>query len=1152
VEATVIALAGPTGAGKSTLFNALAGAELSLPGHRRPTTSAATAAVWGEVGDPLLDWLEVPRRHRMDADELDGLVLLDLPDFDSVVLEHRVEVERVIGLADLMVWVVDPQKYADASLHDRYLRPFAAYGAAMLLVLNQADRLDAAAREACLADLDKLLERDGLAGVPAVAVSARTGDGVADLRAVLAERVALREAASTRLAADVTTAAAGLAAGCDGERRDGDGDGRRGSGPAGVGRGDRAALVRALEEAAGVPGVVRAVSRAHRRRGALATGWPYVRWALRLRPDPLRRLRLLDRIDAGEPADRASLPAPTAVQSAQVTGGRASSGRRPRRARPRSPTGWRPPSPAPISACARPGGGGSPARCRSCWAWSPSPAARGSRRSRCSATCSSATSSPRRRSRASRCPRSSSSAAPSAACSSRCSRASSTPRGRGVAPAPRSARCARGSRPWRTSTCSRRCTRSSRRGSACAPRWPPPAAETPLRRRIGAGAKPPRMAEPPKPTERRTRVPLPRGEPDGEKPRGWRAPRMRFLVIVLALLALNYVSVALLAPGREEPVRVPYSPTFLAQVRDGNVDRISATGATVEGRFDKAVKYPPRGEGEASRAFETEIPLFANEEELANLLAENDVVIEAEPINAGRGFLASLLLGFGPVILIIALFVFLARRATAGGGPMGALGSFGRSRARRVEGGEQKVTFADVAGIDEAKAELTEIVDFLENPEKYQRLGGRIPRGVLLSGAPGTGKTLLARAVAGQAGVPFFASSASEFVEAIVGIGASRVRDLFKQAKEAAPAIIFIDEMDAIGRSRAQGANLGGNDEREQTLNQILTEMDGFESNVAVIVLGATNRPEVLDPALLRPGRFDRRVVVPAPDKAGRAQILRVHTRSLPLADDVDLERLASTTPGMVGADLANLANEAALTAARRNHEKVALEDFSDALEKIVLGAPRGTMLSEVDKRRVAYHEAGHALVGMLTPDADPVRKVSIIPRGQALGVTFSAPDLDRPNYEEAWLIARIRVALGGRVAEEVVYGTITTGAESDIQQLTDIARGMVGRWGMSRAIGPVAVVPRDSGGPLLPGASGTSDITQRLVDEEVRRIVEEAHVATTQLLTENRWRLEALTEALMRDETLDEDAAYAAAQVERRPADEMREDAAASALDRG
>jgi cell division protease FtsH len=470
---------------------------------------------------------------------------------------------------------------------------------------------------------------------------------------------------------------------------------------------------------------------------------------------------------------------------------------------------------------------------------------------------------------------------------------------------------------------------------------------------------------------------------------------------------------------------------------------------------------------------------------------------------------------------------------------MSALGSFGRSRARRVEGGEQQITFADVAGIDEAKAELSEIVDFLRTPERYQRLGGRIPKGVLLSGAPGTGKTLLARAVAGEAGAPFFSISASEFVEAIVGIGASRVRDLFKQAKEAAPAIVFIDELDAIGRSRSAGTGFGGgNDEREQTLNQILTEMDGFEANLAVIVLGATNRPEILDAALLRPGRFDRRVAVPPPDKDGRASILAVHTRSLPLADDVNLDRLAATTPGMVGADLANLANEAALQAARRQHEKVTMADFTDALEKIVLGAPRGTVLSDEDRRRVAYHEAGHALVGMLTPGADPVRKVSIIPRGQALGVTFAAPDDDRSNYEESWLRAKIKVALGGRVAEEVVFGTITTGAESDIQQLTQIARGMVGRWGMSDAIGPIAVLPQDQNGMLLPGSQGASESTQRLVDDEVRRIVEESYVDVRNLITENRGRLDSLTAALLREETLDEDPAYAAAQVTRAPAE--------------
>jgi cell division protease FtsH len=467
--------------------------------------------------------------------------------------------------------------------------------------------------------------------------------------------------------------------------------------------------------------------------------------------------------------------------------------------------------------------------------------------------------------------------------------------------------------------------------------------------------------------------------------------------------------------------------------------------------------------------------------------------------------------------------------------------SFGRSRARRVDASQQHVTFADVAGIDEAKEELTEIVDFLRNPEKYLRLGGKIPRGVLLSGAPGTGKTLLARAVAGEAGVPFFQMSASEFVEMIVGVGASRVRDLFQQAKAAAPAIIFIDELDAIGRSRAGGgANItGGHDEREQTLNQILTEMDGFDPRTGVIVLGATNRPEILDPALLRPGRFDRRVAVQPPDRAGREAILRVHTRSVPLASDVDLGSIASATPGMVGADLANLVNEAALLAARRNHEKVSREDLSDALERIVLGAERKVMLSEEDRRRTAYHEAGHAIVGMLTQGADPVRKVSIIPRGQALGVTFSAPDADRFNFDQRHLLAQIKVALGGRTAEELVFGDLTTGAESDIQQLTRIARHMVGRWGMSPAVGPIAVIPQDGMSPFLPGASETSEATQRLVDDEVRRIVETAHAEVTELLRAHRGQLDSLVGALLEHETLDEADAYTAAGLPRRQAGE-------------
>jgi cell division protease FtsH len=464
------------------------------------------------------------------------------------------------------------------------------------------------------------------------------------------------------------------------------------------------------------------------------------------------------------------------------------------------------------------------------------------------------------------------------------------------------------------------------------------------------------------------------------------------------------------------------------------------------------------------------------------------------------------------------------------------LGTFGRSGAQRYQPSGDRVTFADVAGIEEAKAELTEVVDFLRHPEKYRALGARIPHGVLLSGPPGTGKTLLARAVAGEADVPFFSIAASEFVEAIVGVGASRVRDLFKQAKEAAPAIVFIDELDAIGRSRTSGVAgfSGGNDEREQTLNQILTEMDGFDSSTNVIVVGATNRPDVLDQALLRPGRFDRRVAVQPPDRRGRQAILEVHTRHVPLAPDVDLGRIAATTPGMVGADLANLVNEAALLAARRSHDKVEESDFTDALERIVLGAERQVMMTAEDRKLTAFHEGGHAIVGMLTEGADPVRKVSIIPRGLALGVTFAAPELDRFNYREPEIRARIKVALGGRAAEELVYGETSTGAESDIQQLTEIARQMVGRWGMSDAVGPIAVIPRDGAGPFLPGAAEVSPDTQRLIDEEVRRVVEEAHQEVLTLLEQNRDKLDSLAAALLEHETLDEEDAYAAAGVPR------------------
>jgi cell division protease FtsH len=625
--------------------------------------------------------------------------------------------------------------------------------------------------------------------------------------------------------------------------------------------------------------------------------------------------------------------------------------------------------------------------------------------------------------------------------------------------------------------------------------------------------------------------------PDQHKPQPphrWRG----FWIFVLVLLALNWISVLAFQNSSEPRVTVPFSPYFLDQLEAGKVKSISSKSDTIQGSFKAAVHYPDSS-ATATTLFSTQVPSFWNGDQLSALLRSENVEVNAQNPNPGTSLLATLLLGFGPTILLVVLFIFLARRAAAGAGGLGGLGNFGRSQARLVDPEKIRVTFDDVAGIDDAKAELTEIVDFLKTPDRYARLGGRIPHGVLLFGPPGTGKTLLARAVAGEAHAAFFSIAASEFIEAIVGVGAARVRDLFGKAKQAAPAIIFIDELDAIGRSRQGSAGItGANDEREQTLDQILTEMDGFESTQAVVVLGATNRPEILDPALLRPGRFDRRVAVQPPDRNGRLKILQVHTRSMPLAKDVDLEALASTTPGMVGADLANLANEAALLAARRGHDEVHMADFTDALEKVLLGAPRGIVLSPEDRERTAYHESGHALVGMLSPKADPVRKVSIIPRGQALGVTLSTPDSDRVSYSREELEAKIRVSLGGRVAEEIVYGDVTTGAESDLQQLTQIARSMVGRWGMSDKLGPLTVLPADGQGPLLPGASETSPQTQWLVDEEVRRIVDEAHAEVTQLLTDHREQLDSLAHALLRAETLDAPDAYAAAGVSMRTAD--------------
>jgi cell division protease FtsH len=645
-----------------------------------------------------------------------------------------------------------------------------------------------------------------------------------------------------------------------------------------------------------------------------------------------------------------------------------------------------------------------------------------------------------------------------------------------------------------------------------------------------------------------------RVQPADSRPGGAKAsgqakipPRKTWLWFLLALLA-NYLLMKLLFPGPEAPITIPYT-LFREEVRKGNVEAIFSQGESITGRFAAPVTYPPadeksgapesdpkaenkrpavpRGQPKTASNFVTTLPTFVGSG-LEAFLIEHKVEISAKPIQEAGSSWTTLLLGFGPALLFIGFYVWMFRRAAQqGGGLGGGLMGIGKSRARRYDQEQlEKVTFDDVAGIDEAENELVEIVDFLKDPPKYTRLGGTAPKGVLLVGAPGTGKTLLAKAVAGEAGVPFFSMSASEFVEMIVGVGAARVRDLFKQAREQAPAIVFIDELDAIGRARGQMA-IGGSSEQEQTLNQILTEMDGFSSRVGVIVLGATNQPEVLDKALLRPGRFDRRVVVNLPDKTGREAILKVHTRGVPLANDASLGELAASTAGLSGADLKNLVNEAALLAARREQNEVRHKDFLDALEKIVLGPERPLLMSRADRERIAYHEGGHAILGLVVSGADPVNRVTIVPRGQALGVTYQRPDSDRYNYPEAYLRAKIVGMLGGRAAEEIVYGTRTTGAENDIEQATGLARQMVTRWGMSERLGMVQLSPPQnpylSGPNGYPGARPFSDETAEAIDAEVLKIIGESHEEAKRLLSAHRQQLDALAEALLLRETLNE-----------------------------
>jgi cell division protease FtsH len=603
----------------------------------------------------------------------------------------------------------------------------------------------------------------------------------------------------------------------------------------------------------------------------------------------------------------------------------------------------------------------------------------------------------------------------------------------------------------------------------------------------------------------------------------------------IGLFILNYFIGKYFADRMSDLEKIPYT-VFKQEVLNHNVKEIYSKGSSLSGNLITPVTLPNvetnglKTDTTSIKVthFTTELPSFIDPG-LETLLIENGVTIRAEPIKEEQNPFLSFLMMFGPTILIIAFYVSMYKRMQQGGGAGGGfMGMFGSSSHVKKFDKEKStnVTFNDVAGIDEAMNELKEIVDFLKTPEKYTRLGGSAPKGVLLIGAPGTGKTLLAKAVAGEAGVPFFSMSASEFVEMIVGVGAARVRDLFKQARENAPSIIFIDELDAIGRSRANISMGGGTSEHEQTLNQILTEMDGFSGREGVIVLAATNQPNVLDKALLRPGRFDRRVVVNLPDKNGREAILKVHTRNVPLAPDVNLQEIASTTPGLSGADIKNLVNEAALLAAKKEKDNITQKDFMDSLEKIILGPERSLLMSKEDRERIAYHEGGHAILGLVVPGADPVNRVTIVPRGQALGVTYQRPVSDRYNYTEEYLRARIIGTLGGRTAEEIIYGNKTTGAENDIEQATNLARMMVTRWGMSDAIGLVQIA--ESQNPYLGGTSGYggrefSEETAKKVDQEVLKIINECHEEAKKLLNEYRLQLDSLAAALMDRETLDE-----------------------------
>ena len=584
-----------------------------------------------------------------------------------------------------------------------------------------------------------------------------------------------------------------------------------------------------------------------------------------------------------------------------------------------------------------------------------------------------------------------------------------------------------------------------------------------------------------------------------------RVKNLLFWVVVglFMILLFNLFSVPTHAPEEE----VIFSD-FMAKLDKGDFEKVIIKGNHISGVLKDKTRI---------RTYSADYP------DLVKVLREKDVQIEVKPPDESPWYI-TFLVTWGPFILFLGLWFFLMRQMQIGGNK--AL-SFGKSRARMLTEERKKVTFSDVAGVDEAKEEVLEIIEFLKDPRKFQKLGGRIPKGVLVVGPPGTGKTLLAKAIAGEAGVPFFSISGSDFVEMFVGVGASRVRDLFEQGKKHAPCIIFIDEIDAVGRLRGAGLG-GGHDEREQTLNQLLVEMDGFESNDGVILIAATNRPDVLDPALLRPGRFDRQIVVDAPDVRGREGILRVHTRKMPLSSDVRLEVIAKGTPGMAGADLANLVNEAAVLAARRNKTLVDMSDFEDAKDKVMLGVERRSLvLTEAERTLTAYHEAGHAIVAIKIPGSDPIHKVTIVPRGRALGLTASLPEVDRHNYTKDWLIGSLAMFFGGRVAEEQVFGAdkVTTGAGNDIERATGLARRMVTQFGMSELIGPLAVGDKEQEiflGREFAQRREISERTAQMVDGEVKRLIDEAYSRASAILSENRELLDRIAQALLDRETID------------------------------